>query len=321
MAMKPITSGSWETTRPTFMLYSVLIFVFLLITILLFDFLVMLSFLPVWGLVMALAFEADRRRSMKIQKRINKNEGGDESIVAVAKYGEVEELLSFLWQNMNGISHSFFPAIPILVFWMIIFSTLVVTQTMSFSYTPFIFLFILLFFISRESHLVIAFLQFNEKGSRPEEKVVHAANYDFLMVLIIGIGPVVLLVSVVFFLWRGGNDALTFTYILVGSLFLVALFFWVYLPQTFELEEKNFAICSGWPMRYKFEFDSVLDVRPVDKYECECYLKLATAFNDIILIKTKYCNILISPQNSHQFIEDMKKKMQVKFFYKKKESI
>eukprot|EP00008_Paramoeba_atlantica_P002415 CAMPEP_0201505500 /NCGR_PEP_ID=MMETSP0151_2-20130828/85809_1 /ASSEMBLY_ACC=CAM_ASM_000257 /TAXON_ID=200890 /ORGANISM="Paramoeba atlantica, Strain 621/1 / CCAP 1560/9" /LENGTH=275 /DNA_ID=CAMNT_0047899383 /DNA_START=236 /DNA_END=1061 /DNA_ORIENTATION=+ len=275
---------------------------------------------------------------MKIQKRINKNEGGDESIVAVAKYGEVEELLSFLWQNMNGISHSFFPAIPILVFWMIIFSTLVVTQTMSFSYTPFIFLFILLFFISRESHLVIAFLQFNEKGSRPEEKVVHAANYDFLihrfspinekgsrpeekvvhaanydflMVLIIGIGPVVLLVSVVFFLWRGGNDALTFTYILVGSLFLVALFFWVYLPQTFELEEKNFAICSGWPMRYKFEFDSVLDVRPVDKYECECYLKLATAFNDIILIKTKYCNILISPQNSHQFIEDMKKKMQV----------
>ena len=93
------------------------------------------------------------------------------------------------------------------------------------------------------------------------QRLVYPAKYDLVTYILVGISPAILLGLMVFYLWIGAYLA---TGIMIGSFLFVSLLLWCCLPQSYHLEEEDLVIRVGWPVRYKFAFGSILDVRSSD---------------------------------------------------------
>lgn len=87
-----------------------------------------------------------------------------------------------------------------------------------------------------------------------------------------------------------------------------ALIFWIIVPRRFEIYENRLRIQLGWPVAANISLRNIGEAKPGHPGDIWVYwgIRLGTSTTNIVeIIRKKGMNIIITPENSEEFINQL----------------
>ena len=138
-----------------------------------------------------------------------------------------------------------------------------------------------------------------------------SSRYDLWVKVLLGLAPVWLIVLGVLS-YQGvlpgeaEAEAREASIVLFACLAFILLLYWAILPRKFQILEDRVKVVMGGPFSFSIRFDGVKTARKTTGL-AHFGIGFATSVNRVEIVKGRGMNVLLSPSNQEQFVENLNK--------------